>query len=153
MCAASLDICAGARRSWSRGSQDVMKGRHCADHDDRVSTFPEINRDLRDHEFYPATSETIPPLYATEEIALDQKVVYARYYVQGGIGEWFVMELDRQDETQMLAFGWGEITNGELGYFDLISLESLRIDHPAAPPIIVVRDTEWSPRPWSEVER
>lgn len=118
-----------------------------------VTGFPEINRDLRDHVFYPAKSEPIPALYATEETALDQKRVFARYYVRGGIGEWFVMELDRNDETQALAFGWGEITDGELGYFDLIALESLRIDRPGAPPVIVVRDTEWTPRPWSEVSR
>lgn len=118
-----------------------------------MSTFPEINRDLRDHTFYPSEEESIAPLYSTEDTALDEKTVYARYYVQGGVGEWFVMELDRKDETQALAFGWGEITNGELGYFDLIALESLRIDRPGAPSVIVVRDTGWTPRPWSEVAR
>lgn len=115
--------------------------------------FPEINRDLRDHEFYLPDSESIPALYATEETPLDQKQVYAHYYVQGGVGEWYVMELDRDNETQALAFGWGEITNGELGYFDLTALESLRIARPGSPPVIVVRDTDWTPRPWAEVAR
>lgn len=130
-----------------------MNRRHRADHDDRVSTFPEINRDLRDHVFYPAKSEPIPALYATEDVPLDDKIVYAHFTVRGGIGDWFVMELDSDNPEQTLAFGWGEITNGELGYFDLIALESLRIDRPGAPPVIVVRDTEWTPRPWSEVAR
>lgn len=118
-----------------------------------MSSFPEINRDLRDHPFYPSADETIPALYATEDVPLDQKLVFAHYYVRGGTGDWFVMELDRSDSTQALAFGWGEITNGELGYFDLIALESLRIERPGASPVIVVRDTDWTPRPWSEVGR
>ena len=118
-----------------------------------MSTFPEINRDLRNHTFYPSLRDPIPALYATEDTPLDDTIVYAHCFVLGGTGEWFVMELDRENPEQMLAFGWGEITNGELGYFDLIALESLRIDRPGAPPVIVVRDTEWTPRPWSEVVR
>ena len=118
-------------------------------------TFPELNRPERGHRFYPTDAEraTIPDLYATEEVPLDQKIVHARYFTRGGIGEWWVMELERESEdTQMLAFGFADLGHCEPGYFDLVALESLLIERPIGePPVIIERDMHWTPKPWSEV--
>lgn len=116
-----------------------------------MSTFPELNRTLRGHDFYPPELDSIPPLYATEETPLPDKIVHTRYFVPGGTGTWFVMELDRSDDVQALAFGWADLGYGELGYFDLVALESTRVDLVGRPPVVVERDTNWTPRPWSEV--
>lgn len=117
-------------------------------------SFPEINRELRGHDFYPSDAERakIPDLYATEETPLDSTVVHAHYSVRGGVGEWWVMELERASETSLLAFGYADLGHREAGYFDLVALESLRIEHPDRPPVIVERDLQWVPRPWSEVK-
>ena len=120
-------------------------------------TFPEINSELRGHTFYPTSEEraAIPDLYATEETSLDQKIVHARYFTRGGIGEWWVFELEHTSEdTQMLAFGFADLGYCEAGYFDLVALESLLIERPfGEPAIIIERDLSWTPRPWSEVLR
>lgn len=114
-------------------------------------TFPELHRDTRGHDFYPPNLDAIPALYATEDTPLDDKIAYARYYVRGGIGEWFVMEVDTSDDVQALAFGYADLGYGELGYFDLVALESVLIERPGGEAALVVRDLSWTPRPWSEV--
>lgn len=117
-------------------------------------TFPEINRALRGHDFYPPTLDAIPGLYATESTPLDDKIVFAKYHVRHGVGEWFVMELDhREDDVQALAFGWANLGQEELGYFDLIALESVLVERPGGAPALVVRDLSWIPRRWGEVRR
>ena len=125
-----------------------------SDHDDHM-TFPEINRELRGHIFYPTPEEraAIPDLYATEESSFENKIVHARYSTRGGVGEWWLMELEHaSDDTQMLAFGFADLGHREAGYFDLVALESLLIERPfGEPPIIIERDLDWTPRPWSEV--
>ena len=120
-------------------------------------SFPEINREERGHRFYPTDAEraVISDLYATEETPLESKIVHARYFARGGIGEWWLMELERESEdTTMLAFGFADLGHCEPGYFDLVALESLLIERPLGePPIIIERDLSWTPRPWSEVAR
>lgn len=114
-------------------------------------SFPEINRAERGYPFYPSSDElaTIPDLSETEDVPLDDRTVHARYFIRGG--EWFVMEVERNDATRMLAFGWAEMTDGELGYTDLIALESLRIEQGSGRALLVERDLDWMPRPWQEV--
>lgn len=119
------------------------------------SPFPEINREVRGHRFYPTDTEreSIPALYATEDVALRDKIAHARYFVRGGFGEWYIFELEQRDETRQLAFGMCDLGyTAELGYVDLIALESLRVERPDGSIAIVERDTDWTPRPWSEVE-
>lgn len=95
----------------------------------------------------------MPPLYATEDIALDDKIVWAHFFTMGGRGDWWLMELDHEDDTYLRAFGMARITDLEPGYFDLTDLESLLIQHDGRPPTIIERDLHWTPRPWREVER
>ncbi len=119
--------------------------------------FPEINRELRElreHAFYPtdAERESIPSLYETEDVPLDDKIVHARYFVRNGVGEWYIFELEQGDETRRLAFAMCDLGYAELGYVDLIALESLRVELSDGSVAIVERDFAWKPRPWSEVE-
>lgn len=123
------------------------------DHDDAM-TFSEINRHERGHTFYPTDAErtAIPDLYESEDTALGDKVVHAHFFTRGGVGEWWVMELERGNETAQSAFGFADLGYREAGYFDLVALESLRIERPGYPPVIIERDLHWTPRPWSEVK-
>ena len=116
-------------------------------------SFPELNREIRGHDFYPGNLDEIPPLYATEHIPLADKVTYLHYFVRGGEGSWYVFEVDRDRDLACFAFGWADLGFGELGLFDLVALESVLIERPGIPPLIAERDLDWTPRPWSEVER
>lgn len=117
------------------------------------SPFPEINREVRGHRFYPtdAERESIPALYATESVPLRDKIVHMRYFVRNGFGAWHVFELEDGDITRQLAFGMCDLGHRELGYVDLVALESLRVERPDGSLAIVERDLNWKPRAWSEV--
>jgi hypothetical protein len=89
--------------------------------------FPEGQkyRQRRRYDFITSTMlSTIPALYATENLRLDQKMIYAHYFVAGC--DWYVAELD--PETG-LAFGHADLGLGfpEWGYFDLVEMESLLV--------------------------
>ncbi|WP_327393787.1 DUF2958 domain-containing protein (plasmid) [Streptomyces sp. NBC_01186] len=88
------------------------------------SRFPETNREIRGHDFYPPEGilSQIPPLYATEDVPLLDTEVHLHYFA-GGM-DWYVAELDPESG---LAFGWACITDGEWGYFTLPEIEELRI--------------------------
>ena len=115
--------------------------------------FPEVNRELRGHHFYPTDAEraSIPALYETEDVPLRDKFVYARYFVRNGVGEWHLFELEDGDITRRLAFAMCDLGYAELGYVDIIALESLRVERPDGSIAIVERDVDFTPRPWSEV--
>ena len=83
--------------------------------------FPngEVNRRRRGHIFL--TSDllrTIPRLYATEDMPLQEKVLHAHYFVGGC--DWYVAELDLETGD---AFGYADLDCGEWGYFNLVELE------------------------------
>jgi len=114
--------------------------------------FPELNHPQRGYRFYPER-DAIPELYETEDVPLAQKVVHEHFFVRGGTGEWHVFEVESSSATSCIAFAMCDLGTPELGYVDLVALESLRIDRPGLPPIVVERDVNWQPRPWSKVER
>lgn len=115
--------------------------------------FPEVNRELRGHHFYPTDAEraSIPSLYETEDTPLDDKIAHARYFVRNGFGEWYIFELEQGEETRKLAFAMCDLGYRELGYVDLVALESLRVERPDGSVAIVERDLAWTPRSWFEV--
>lgn len=117
-------------------------------------TFPELNRDKRGHDFYPSDAEraTYPDLYETEDVPLESKQIVAHFFTRGGVGEWWVVELERGNETALTAFGFADLGYREAGYFDLVALESLRIERAGQPDIVIERDLHWTPRPWSDVQ-
>ncbi len=87
--------------------------------------FPEGERmrERRGHQFVTkAMIETIPALYATDDIDVESKTLYAHYFV-GACG-WYVAELD---PATGLAFGHADLGFPEWGYFDLVEMESILV--------------------------
>ena len=104
--------------------------------------FPELHRAIRGHDFYPdaAVLATLPPLYATEPVALGDKPIGLHYFA--GACDWWVIELD---PDSMLSFGYaclGDPLCAEFGYTDLSELCGLRL-RSAFP--VIERDLHWTP--------
>ncbi|MEU0022081.1 DUF4262 domain-containing protein [Streptomyces sp. NPDC048664] len=111
----------------------------------RVSTWPpELRRDERDHDFYPAPEvlAEIPGLWATVLEPHEHKVVRLRY--SSAQGEWYVVEVDGATGE---AYGWsysnGDPSQGRWGLIDLPALESCRAD--SDPPELIARDLDFTP--------
>lgn len=109
----------------------------------------------RGHSIKPdaTTLAVVPPLYATDGVRAEDKIVFAHYFA--GSCNWYLMELD-QDEW--LAFGWCDLGQGypELGYFSLHELASIKAEgrvcyveggrtvREGTMPIYVERDLHWT---------
>lgn len=98
-----------------------------------------------------------PALYATEEIAFDDKLVTAHYFLPGTGADWYVVEFSLEEK---LLFGWAELVpgGGELGYTSLRELEelivfsNLRFENHIIPISMRVElDEHWTIRPLCEV--
>ncbi len=104
----------------------------------------ETQRARRGHEFLPASlARTIPKLYATENIPLDDKIVHAHYF--GGPYDAYITELA---EDGVEAFGYTKLTSypdGEWGYIDLSELE----EHKGGL-VIIERDCYWKPERFAD---
>ena len=124
----------------------------------------ETNRRERGHACYPPAGDlaAIPALYATENVATDEKLIYLHYFVRDC--DWWIAELN---PVTGLAFGYAclhaDATNAEWGYIDLTELEGLyqpahvqtdRNGRPARllPHLIVERDLHWSVRPAGQAD-
>ena len=113
-------------------------------------TNPEADR-LRGHSLLPADLSTLPPLYSTENLRLDETVVHLHFFCAPAC-DWLLMEYDPQEE---LAFGWAclnDTQNAELGYFSLRELADLLVRTRDGVPVVVERDLHWTPRPFSQVQ-
>ena len=87
----------------------------------------------------------LPPLYATENTPLDEKVIHMHFFF--GRNDWFVVEFDGED----IFFGFAILNNdfeyAEWGYFSLAELDSInfigfRVD----------RDMYWKPVRIGDIE-
>jgi hypothetical protein len=109
-----------------------------------MTLLQEVDR-KRGHKFYPSTTEGIPAIMATEDIATADKIVHLHYFVGGA--DWYITELDPETGE---AFGWAEIVSGggEWGYVFLPELATLEVGF-----LVVERDLHWSPKPVKEVDR
>ena len=67
---------------------------------------------------------TLPPLYTTEEIRVEQKVLYVRFFDPLTSWSWFVCEYDPKER---LFFGYVVGVEKEWGEFSLDELESLKM--------------------------
>ena len=65
----------------------------------------------------------LPALYATENIALADKVAIVKYFTPWGNWSWYGIEYDPEQE---LFFGYVEGIDKEFGYFSLKELRSIR---------------------------
>ena len=64
--------------------------------------------------------DTLPPLYATEEI--EDPIVHCKFFNPTGSGTWLILEFDGKDTL----FGFTHILEGELGYSSLSELQSFK---------------------------
>lgn len=108
----------------------------------------------------------IPPLYATDGVRFEDKIIYVHYFVAAA--NWYVAEYDPEE---MLAFGLCDLGQGfpEWGYVSLRELDSLVIDQPlritevsregtesvrhATMPVLVERDLHFTPKRFGDVDR
>ncbi len=88
--------------------------------------------------------EKIPSLYATENET--DPLAYAKFFTPDGSWSWFVLEYDRDER---LCFGYVDGFEGELGYFSLAELESVR----GGLGLSIERDSSFSPMRLSAVKQ
>jgi len=75
--------------------------------------------------------EILPALYATEDIPIEQKIVYAKFFVANSCWTWFVLEGEWLDNHEDFTFfGLVHGFEKEYGYFSLDELESVGITKP-----------------------
>jgi hypothetical protein len=70
--------------------------------------------------------DKIPRLYETEEIGVDDKLIYLHFFFGGC--DWFAAEYDGDDIFFGFAILNGDMQNAEWGYFSFSELKELRID-------------------------
>lgn len=113
-----------------------------------IFELPETLLERRGHVFYGEELKTIPPLYATEEIEAENKMIWAKFF--GGPMTWYIAELD--PETGV-AFGFCNLGNdedAEWGYVSLLELESLSA-HGGL--LIIERDLHFEPTRFADIQR
>lgn len=101
----------------------------------------------RGHAFVPASAADWPALYATEDVAVADKVIQARYFGAGG-QEWLIAEMDQETGE---AFGYADVGSPEWGYVSLHEL-GLAQQHgvPARLPA-VERDLDFAPTRFEDI--
>lgn len=111
-----------------------------------ITRPPEINRDVRGHDFYPKPEDGIPPLYSQDGKGMNA-TVYVHYFAP--YVDIYVTEYDAASGE---AFGWvcleGDLPNAELGYVDLPAYESITPESGPAP--VVERDQFFERKPLRE---
>ena len=68
---------------------------------------------------------SVPALYATEQVPLQEKLVYEHWFFAPCNFHWLIAEVDTEKK---LAFGWAFLNdeqNAEWGYISLAELESI----------------------------
>ena len=88
----------------------------------------------------PSLEKILPPLYATEKIPVEEKIVYAKFFIPTTIirWTWFVFEGSWQENGDFLFFGLVHGFEKECGYFSLNELETVQICY-------VERDLHFTP--------
>lgn len=85
----------------------------------------------------------LPPLYSTEHLAEDARLIYAHYFCPFSSWDWYVLEYDPEDR---MFFGLVDGLDCELGYFTLAEFEE--VNKRALP--LIERDLHWTPIKLSE---
>jgi hypothetical protein len=71
-----------------------------------------------------ALAKKIPALYSTDGLDINTRKAYARYYLLGGVWEWYALEYDGND----ICFGLVFNEHGdELGYFSLSEMAEIKM--------------------------
>lgn len=88
----------------------------------------------------------LPPLYSQEHVAIDQKVVYMKFFSPYANWTWFVTE-GSPEGGDFLFFGYVIGFEEEWGYFSLAELEGAR----RGPLPLVERDLLFQAGPFAQV--
>jgi len=70
--------------------------------------------------------EIIPPLYSTENVPTEDKIFICKFFNPTGLGTWYIVEGEEQDDGDWLFFGLVDLHEKEWGYFTLNELKSVR---------------------------
>jgi hypothetical protein len=70
-------------------------------------------------------STTIPKLYETENIPIEEKIVHQRYQIKEIHFFWLIVELDRKEN---LAFGYANLDNDSFAEWGYISIAELLVN-------------------------
>lgn len=87
----------------------------------------------------------IPKLYATEDIKLENKMVYAKFFTPDANWTWWVLEYDKEDRILFCMVHGHE---NELGNVSLDELESVR--GPLG--LKIERDLHFTPTRYGDIE-
>lgn len=75
-------------------------------------------------ELLPKELETqLPKLYATEDIKVENKTIYIKYFTPDSNWSWYVAEYDKESK---IFFGFVDGLYPEWGYFSLIELKEVK---------------------------
>ena len=66
----------------------------------------------------------LPPLYATENIPLENKIVICQFFIPGTYWKWFIFEGQAED-NDFCFFGMVHAYANEMGYFYLSEFNSI----------------------------
>lgn len=67
--------------------------------------------------------EIIPDFYSSEDVELDEKMVYAKFFLADANWTWYILEYDQESNTFFALVDGSDI---ELGYVSLDELEQVR---------------------------
>ena len=65
----------------------------------------------------------IPTFYSSEDVELEEKIVYAKFFLADADWTWYILEYDKKTNT---AFALVDGFERELGYVSIDELESVR---------------------------
>ena len=90
--------------------------------------------------------QTIPLLYATEDIQQNKKMLYVKLFTPDANWTWYVSEYD---PNERLCFGYVLGLENEWGYFSLDELETIR--GPLC--LAIERDIHFTPLTFKELQK
>lgn len=67
--------------------------------------------------------EMIPPFYSAEDVALEDKIVYAKFFLPDAQWTWYALEYDKESNS---IFALVDGLDIELGYVSIEELEQVR---------------------------
>jgi endo-beta-N-acetylglucosaminidase D len=68
----------------------------------------------------------IPALYSTDDTPIEEKTIICKFFNPTGLGTWYVVEGEEQEDGDWLFFGLVDLFEKEWGYFTLNELKSVR---------------------------
>ena len=66
------------------------------------------------------------PLYSQDGQG-DKAKIICKFFNPCGVGTWYVMEAEKQEDNDYLFFGYVDLLEKELGYFYLSELQNLKL--------------------------